>query len=338
MADKEFDIKKFLAGLDLNESERQAAEAIFTKEKNVAEIKRGWNSVSEGSRLVDEAKSLKTQAEADRAVVAAEKAEAERIRQEATAETEKNRTWAQALKTYEADSQQTQLEREEFAAKNAAYEAYLKELGYNDTTAILAGRMPALRQPAPPPPPPASRVPSNEAPPAPGMDTKFIERYEAFESQAGKAVGLLANLPFEIDELQSTHADLYGKRIPGAKLMELRGKYLDPQNTRSLMDLAREDLHFADREKELQEQAITERANQMAQEMYQKRMDDLHLPSAVLERAESAPIVQFHSKEFTENGSRAGDLAQGNVDQKQLDAFMTVDAELAAQGIRPSTL
>lgn len=333
-----FDLKKVLDEMKLSAADRTAAEALF-KEGSPAltELQRGYSARDEASRLMDAGTAAKTEAETLRATAAAEKAEAERIKQEALAETEKNRTWAGALKTYEIDSQQTQLEREEFAAKNLAYEAYLKEIGVTDTAAVLAGRMPAPRVAAPPPPP-AARVPGNEPPPAPGMDTKFVERYEAFEKQAGSAVSLLANLPFEIDELQSTHEALYGKRIPGAKLMELRGKYLDQQNTKSLMDLAREDFHFADREKELQEQAIEERAKQMAETMFAKRIDELHLPSALLDRTTAEPIVQFGSKEFTENGARATESIASTVDQKQLDAFIAADAELAAAGIRPSTL
>lgn len=335
-----FDIKKLIDSWNLNASERQAAEAMFAEGSPAFEdLKRGYSARDEASRLMDEGAKAKTEAEKLAAQIAADKAEAERIRQEAIAETEKNRTWAQALKTYEVDSQQTQIEREEFAAKSAAYEAYLKEIGVTDTAAVLAGRMPAPRQSATPPAPPPARVPGNgDQPPAQGIDPKFIERYEAFEKQAGSAVSLLANLPFQIEELQLTHEALYGKRIPAAKIMEMRDKYLNPQNTKALMDIGREELHFAEREKELQEQAITERANQMAQEMYQKRIDELHLPSALLDQAEAKPIVQFHSKEFTENVKRAGDLAQGNVDQAQLDAFMQANEELAQQGIRPSTV
>jgi hypothetical protein len=334
-----FDPKKLIEGWGLNETQRQAAEALLAEPKVAEDLKRGYSAREEASRLMDEGTAAKTEAETIRAAAAAEKAEAERIKQEALAIDSKNKTWAEALKIYEAESQQTQLEREEFAAKSAAYEAYLKEIGVTDTAAVLAGRMPAPRQPAPVVNPP-TKVPGNgnEPPPASAMDTKFLERYEAFEKQAGNAVGVLANLPFEIEELQSTHEALYGKRIPGAKIMELRAKYLDAQNTKALMEIAREDFHFAEREKELQEQAIEERAKQMAQEMYQKRIDDLHLPSALLDQAETQPTVQFHSKEFTENGSRAGDLAQSTVDQKQLDAFLAVDAELAAHGIRPSVV
>lgn len=332
-----FDLKKALDEMKLNASEREAAEALF-KEGSPAltELQRGYSARDEASRLMDAGATAKTEAETIRAAAAADKAEAEQLRQAALAETEKNRTWAGALKVYETDSQQTQLEREEFAAKSAAYETYLKELGVTDTTAILAGKLP-VRQ-LPPPVVPPARVPGNEPPPAQGMDQKFVERYEAFEKQAGSAVQILANLPFEIEELQSTHEALYGKRIPGAKIMELRTKYLDAQNKKPLMEIAREDFHFAERETELQEQAITERATQMAKDMNQKFIDDMHLPTAMLDRTTAEPIVQFHSKEFTEQVSRAGDLAQGNVDQKQLDAFIAADAELAAAGIRPSTI
>lgn len=316
---KEFNIQDYINSLKLSDEEKKVVEAIFAKEENVAEVKRGWNSVSEGSRLADEARAAAQTA-------AAEKAEADRLKAEAATELEKSRVWNAKMKEYEGNVQQTQAERDALAAEKLAYEQYLESIGVEPSFA-LSGKQPI--KPAATPPPPVKA----DEPPAPAGDPEFLKRYETFQKQATGAVELLADLPFAIDEVHQRHIALYGK--PAPNMMELKAKYLNPQNTRTLMDIAAEDFHFADRQKELDEQALNTRAEQLATEKFEKRMSELHLPSTVIEQIRDSVPVKFASEDFSKNTSRAGEVSAATVPDKDMEAFLQLDAELAAQGIRP---
>src|SRR6202040_2509189 len=131
-----FDLKKYLASLDLNESERQAAEAIFGKEKNIAEMNRGYSARDEASRLMDEGTAAKTAAEQALATAAQEKAEAERIRAEAANLDDKNKKWHDALKLYEDTNKAAAAERDELAAKELRYQTYLRSINVDPAAAL----------------------------------------------------------------------------------------------------------------------------------------------------------------------------------------------------------
>lgn len=334
MADrKEFDIADYIKSLKLSDDEKKVAEAIFAKPENLAEAKRGWNSVSEGSRLADEARQASATAATEKAAADAAKVEAERIKAEALAETEKNRVWFGKLKEYEDGVTRTEAERDAFAVEKAAYEAYLESIGVEPSFA-LSGKQPI--KPGTPPPPPGNGN-GNETV---FDETKFAEllgkQGYVKQSDLQPAAQLMVNLPFELQEVQLRHAELFGKMAPIDKIKALQTAYLARENTRPLMDIAAESFHFADRQKELDEQALNERAEQIATEKFEKRMSELHLPAAVIERIRDDVPVKFASDDFSKNTSRAGEVSAANVSDKDMEAFLQLDAELAQQGIRPN--
>lgn len=331
---KEFDIAEFLGSLDATDAEKQALQAVFAKEKNVNEVKRGWNSVSEGSRLADEARTAAAAAATEKQAAAAEKADADRLKAEAQAETEKNRTWFAGLKKYEGDFTQTKAERDALAAEKLAYEQYLESIGVEPSLA-LSGKQPIRPNVQPP------AAPGNGNGDQPVFDeTKFADLLSkqgyVKQSDLQPAAQLMVNLPFELQQVQMRHFELYGKFLPPAKIPELQSAYLNPQNSRTLMDIATESLHFADREKEIAEQQLKETAETMAKDMYEKRMSELQLPAAILDRIQSDVPVRFGSEEFAKNTSRATDATAAEVSSRDMQEFLRIDGELAAMNIRPN--
>lgn len=325
MPAKPFDMKEYIKSLKLSDEEEKALAPIFAKPEVEAEIKRGWNSQSESSRLVDEANAVKTAAEA-------EKAEALRIKTEAEAETTKNRGWADALKKYETDTQATAAEKDALAIKNAAYEKYLENIGVQPSYALEGVELPK---------PPVKQEPPVNQPPAidPALFDGYVKK-EDYYKEVAPAVKLLSNLPFELTTLNFKHMELYGKPVPSTELNAVQQEYLDPKNVRSLSDIAAERLHFADREKELSEQAINERVKKEAEEMFTKRMSELQLPGASIDAISAnggidQSALHFSSKAFAENAKRASSSDAG-VSAEEIQMFIEADAELAAKGIRPT--
>lgn len=325
MPAKPFDIQEYVKSLKLSAEDEKAITPILAKPEVVEEIKRGWNSQSESSRLVDEANTIKTQA-------AAEKAEADRIKAEAATELQKSKAWAEALTKYEGDVTATVAERDALAADKASYEAYLESIGVEPSYA-LGGR-----QPVKPPvvQPPAAKEPPVQQPPA--IDPEMLKNYLTTD-QVRPAIGLLSNLPFELNKIQFKHARLYGKELPDAEMDAIQAAYLDPANARSLSDIAAEKLHFGEREKAMEEERFTRLVEERSQELYTKRMSELNLPSAAIDSLTPASVesaVKFASKGFSENSKRANEGDSTQVSAEEMQAFLQVDQELAAAGIRPS--
>lgn len=325
-----FDLKKYVDSLELDDAEKSAMQKIFAKEKNVAEMNRGYSARDEASRLMDEGTKAKTEAEVAKQAAATEKAEADRIKAETIALDQKNKDWAAALRKYETETQQTQTERDALAAEKVAYEAYLESIGVEPSFALSG------KQPIKPPAPALKEPPVLVAdPPKPVVDPDAMKDYLKRDDVV-PAVNLLSNLPFELSAIHFQHQDLYGKPAPIAEMKKVQEAYLNPQNSRPLSEIAAETFHFADREKELSEQALEERAKTMAQEMYTKRLSELHLPSAAIDQIPSdmSSAVKFASKGFSENSGRATEANTG-VSEEEMQQFLQIDQELAAQGIRP---
>lgn len=321
---KPFDVNEYIASLNLSEEDKKAVAPIFAKPEVVAEIQRGWNSKAQGSELMNEVSAAK-------AAAAAEKAEADRIKAEAATELQKSKAWAEALTTYEGDVQTTVAERDALAADKASYEAYLESIGVEPSYA-LGGR-----QPVKPPvvQPPAAKEPPVQQPPA--IDPEMLKNYLTTD-QVRPAIGLLSNLPFELNKIQLKHARLYGKELPDAEMDSIQAAYLDPANTRSLTDIAAERLHFGEREKAMEEERITRLVEERSLELYTKRMSELNLPSAAIDSLTPASVesaVKFASKGFSENSKRANEGDSTQVSAEEMQAFLQVDQELAAAGIRP---
>jgi hypothetical protein len=321
---KEFDINEYIASLNLSEEDKKAVAPIFAKPEVVAEIKRGWNSKAEGSALMNEVSEAKKAA-------ALEKAEADRIKTEAEAETSKARSWADALKKYETDTQQTAAEKLELEAKTTAYEKYLTDIGVEPTRALEGVQIPKppVRQDPP--------VPPVKEPPA--IDPKLLEGFVQREV-AEQAIGLVANLPFQLNEVQFRHLELYGKPAPAAEINKVREIYLNPENKRHFVDIAAETFHFAERETAIAAENLEKEATRRAEEMFTKRMSELNLPSAALDSLTPASVesaVKFASKAFSDNGSRASDANSTQVSAEEMSQFLQINEELNQQGIRPST-
>lgn len=326
MPAKPFDIKEYIKSLKLSEEEEKALTPILEKPERVEEIKRGWNSQSESSRLVDEANTVKTAA-------ATEKAEADRIKAEATTELEKNRGWATALQKWEADAKAAMATNTALTEEKTAYEAYLRSIGVEPEFA-LEGKKP-ITPPAPRQEPP---VPDPNKPAT--VDPKQFESYlkkEDYYKEVTPTVKLLADLPFELTRLNFKHMALYGKPVADADLEVIQKTFLSPQNQRSLSDIAAENLHFAERETAMAEESLTKRAETMANEMYTKRMSELNLPGAAIDQIQPdmSSVVRFSSKEFSENAGRAGQAQAGTISPEEMQQFLEIDRELASQNIRP---
>jgi len=218
----EFKIEDYIKSLNLQtDEEKKAAELLFAKPERVEEVKRGWNTVQEGSRIVTEAQTLKQQAEA------AQRAAAEK---EAA-----NKAWFDSLKKYEDDAKAT-------ADKATAYEKYLADMGLTPEAVLTgSGVQPPARKAA-----------------EPAMDTKFLEENKQFRDQVTATATLLADLPFELQAISNRHVELYGTVPPPAVMRELKGKFLDPSNTKPLMEIASAELHFGEREKQAERAAHQE--------------------------------------------------------------------------------
>lgn len=322
MPAKPFDINEYIKSLKLSEEEEKAMRPILEKPERVEEIKRGWNSQSESSRLVDEASTLKTAA-------AAEKAEAVRIKEEAEAERARNTGWADALKKYEADTQATAREKDKLAAEKEGYEAYIKSLGIDPSLALEGARISAPPVPIAPAPAPA---------PAP-IDPKLFEGYvkkEDYYKEVAPAVRLLSDLPFELNAVQFRHMELYQKAAPVDVMRQVQQKFLDPANKRPLSEIAAEEFHFADREKALSDEALEKEATRRADEMFTKRMSELNLPSATLDTLTPGSVenaAKFASDGFAKNSGRATDANSTQIGAEEMQAFLQADQELAGKGV-----
>ena len=324
-----FDTKKYIDSLDLDDAQKAVMTAVFAKEKNVAEMTRGFAARDEASRLMDEGTKAQKEAEALRLAATADKTEAERLRAEAAALVEKDRTWAEQLSKYETDTQATHLERDALAAEKLAYEAYLKDTIGIEPSLVLGGK-----QPIAPPKPREPIVPVPD-PTKPAIDPDMMKGYLKTE-EIVPAVQLLSNLPFELNKIQFKHARLYGKEVPDTEMDAIQTAFLNPENRRALGDIAAEHLHFTEREKALAEEALNTRAETMAQEKYEARMSALNLPGAAVESIQPniESTVHFASKGFSEN-SRRPSAGMAGVSAEDMAEFLQVNEQLNAQGIRP---
>ncbi len=294
----EFKIEDYIKSLNLQtDDEKKAAELLFAKPERVEEVKRGWNSVSEGSRLATEAQQAKAQAEA-----------AQRKAAEGDAA---NKAYFDTLKKYEAES-------EDAKVKKVAYEAYLKDMGL-EPAAVLAG---AGVQP------PARKAAE------PAMDQRFIDENKQFQAQVTATAQMLADLPFELQAISNKHFQLYGTVPPPEVMTELKGKFLDPNNRQPLMEIATAQLHFTDREKQMADEALNRRTDELVAEKIQKWESEHKLPTGALAAAETEPLVNMTSEKFANEVKRSSDADVGNVSERDLSAFAQAEQELAQAGIR----
>lgn len=294
----EFKIEDYIKSLNLQtEEEKKAAELLFAKPERVEEVKRGWNSVSEGSRLATEAQQAKAAAEAaQRAAVEKEAA---------------NKAWFDSLKKYEDQAKVD-------ADKATAYERYLQDMGLEPST-VLAGSGAQ---------PPAKRAAE------PVMDTRFLDDQKQFRDQVTATATLLADLPFELQAISNKHFQLYGTVPPPDVMAALKGKFLDPANTKPLMEIAGAELHFADREKQVADEALEKRVEQMLAEKTMKWESEHKLPTGALSAAEAEPAVNMTSEKFASKIKRSSEADVGRVSERDMAAFMQAEQELAASNIR----
>jgi hypothetical protein len=294
----EFKIEDYIKSLNLQtDDEKKAAELLFAKPERVEEVKRGWNSVSEGSRLVTEAQTAKAAAEA--------------AQRKAADDAAANKAWFDSLKKYESDS-------EDAKAKKTAYEAYLTDVGI-PLEAALSGNGVT---------PPARKV---EAPVA---DTKMLDEQRQFQAQVTATAQLLADIPFELQAISNKHFQLYGTVPPPDVMSALKGKFLDPNNKQPLMEIASADLHFSAREKQLADADLEKRVEQMLAEKTTAWESAHKLPTGALSAAEVEPAVNMTSDKFASEVKRSSDNDVNRVSDQAMAAFLATDAELAGAGIR----
>lgn len=301
----EFNKDEWMKSLNLQtEDEKKAAELLLANPERVKEIQRGWNSVSEGSRLAAEAQRAK--AEADAAKLAAE-------------EKAKNTdTYFQTLTQWEKDEKKT-LAAE--TARRTAYEAYLKDIGVEPETALsIAG---------------AGVQPSARKASEPVIDPKIFEEQKLLREQVTATASMLADLPFELQMISNKHAELYNGKLPPPEVMsKLKETYLNPQTTKPLMTLAAEEFHFADREKQLADEQLEKRVEQMLAEKTMKWESEHKLPTGALSAAETEPAVNMTSEKFASDIKRSSDADISLVSERDLAAFAAAEQDLAASGIR----
>lgn len=294
----EFKIEDYIKSLNLQtDEEKKAAELLFAKPERVEEVKRGWSSVSEGSRLAQEAQQAKAAAEA--------------AQRAAAAKDEANKVWFDQLKKYEDDSKAT-------ADKATAYEAYLKDMGLEPAT-VLAGtgvQPPARRQAEP------------------AMDQKFIAENKEFQDRVAATATMLADIPFELQAISNKHFQLYGTVPPPDVMRGLKEKFLNPQNKQPLMEIAAADLHFSEREKQMQDADLEKRVNQMLAEKTTAWESAHKLPTGALSAAEQEPAVNMTSDKFASEVKRSSDNDVNRVSDQAMAAFLAAESELAAAGIR----
>lgn len=58
------------------------------------------------------------------------------------------------------------------------------------------------------------------------------------EREVSLALSLLANLPFQLAEVALLYQERYERPLPITTLRALRAKFLDPKNTRSVLEIA----------------------------------------------------------------------------------------------------
>ncbi len=322
---KEFDINEYIASLNLSEDEKKAVAPVFARPEVVAEVKRGWHSKAEGSALMNEVST-------SRAAVAAEKAEAEQIRAAAEQKLKENQDWAVALKQYEPTNMAIEAERNALAEESRTLQTYLRDVIQINPSLVLDGKEPIK-------PTPVTKEPPVIQPPTPATITPEEMKKMGLltAQQVQPAIDLLGSIPFRLAAADAEHKELYGKSIPAAELEAMGVEFMNPKNERSLADIAAERFHFAERRGQLAEQALSERATVMANEMYKKRMDDLQLPSVAVGEipANMDSVVHFNSKGFTENSRRPAEGMAG-ISAEEMNEFLQFDKQLAEQGMRPT--
>lgn len=293
----EFKIEDYIKSLNLQtDEEKKAAELLFAKPERVEEVKRGWHSVSEGSRLVTEAQAAK--------------AAAETAQRAATEKDAANKTWFEQLKKYEADALADK-------DKANAYETYLKDMGLEPAT-VLAGN--------------GGQPPARKAA-EPVMDPKFIEENKQFQARTAATAKLLADLNFDLTVASNRHFELFGKMPPPEVVMQLKDEFLNPQNQKGFSALAAEKFHFGEREKQMQDAELEKRVEQMLAEKTTAWESAHKLPTGALSAAEVEPAVNMTSDKFASEIKRSSDNDVSRVSDRDMAAFQAAEAELAGMNI-----
>lgn len=292
------DIAKLTEGLAFaNDEQKKLVEQLFSDEKNQEVLSERYMMRSDYSKAQDETKAAKAAAEA--------------AQRKAADDAAANKAWFDSLKKYEEDVKAD-------SAKAAAYEAYLKDMGLEPAT-VLAGSAT---------PPPARKDT------APVIDPKIYEEQKTLRDQVTSTAQLLANLPFELQTISNEHFRLFGVMPPAATINAVKEKFLNPQNTKPLTELASEEFHFGDRQKQLEEEALNKRVEQMLAEKTVEWESKHKLPAGALAAAESEPAVNMTSEKFATDIKRSTDADVGNVSERDLAAFQAAELELAQSGIR----
>lgn len=294
----EFNKEEWMKSLNLtSDEEKKAAELLLGNPERVKEIQRGWNSVSEGSRLAQEAQQAKAAAEAAR--VAAEQKDLT------------NKAYFDSLRKWETDALADK-------DKATAYEAYLKDMGLEPAT-VLAGNggLPPARRSA-----------------EPAIDPKFLEENKNFQAQTAATAKLLADLNFDLAVASNRHYELFGKMPPADAVMQLKTEFLSAQNQKGFTDLAAEKFHFGDRQKQLDEEALQRRTDELVAEKITKWESEHKLPTGALSAAEVEPAVNMTSDKFASEVKRSSDNDVSRVSDRDMAAFLAADSELAGTGVR----
>ncbi len=189
------------------------------------------------------------------------------------------------------------------------YEAYLKSLGL-DPAKALAGEVQTV--PGAPPPP---AVPQFDA-------AKFDERY-VDRNTVAQATKLLIDLPFQLQIVQQKHFELYGKPAPADKLLEMQQEYV--KSGRPFQEIAADSFHFADRTQELAKEQMTKDAEKVAEERFQKLVQEHGLPTPQT----NSPTALVFTNEFAQVTPGAN---PGQPTQNEIARFNEVNAELQKSG------
>jgi len=117
-------------------------------------------------------------------------------------------------------------------------------------------------------------------------------------------------------------------------MRELKGKFLDPTNTKPLMEIASAELHFGEREKQVADEALEKRVEQMLAEKTMKWESEHKLPTGALSAAETEPAVNMTSEKFASEVKRSSENDINRVSERDVAAFQAAEQELAGLGIR----
>ncbi|MDQ3802482.1 MAG: hypothetical protein M3416_01305 [Acidobacteriota bacterium] len=171
--------------------------------------------------------------------------------------------------------------------------------------------------------------PRKDDPPAPpAVDIKQLEKQigDPLRQQMTGAATVLFEMATSLTQAQSRHFELYGKPIPADKVTELELKFKTSDGTKPFAAIAAEELHFSEREQQLRDEETQRRADQLAEERFQKLVTERGTPSAT----NGAPDSGVFEGKFSTEVKRAPEPERQAADTQE---FLKVHAELERQGV-----